>query len=433
MKTASRLFSLTAVTLFSIATSFAQKTELVITNYLQKNASTWGLTSTDVKDIAIASTASSLVPGTQHVFIHQMYQNTPVVNGVASIAIKNNEVVHVAPSLVALTGLPSNTISLQASDAIVKACEQLGISYSNVPLISENREDNQYVFGAGALAYDNIPVKLVIRAEKGQLNFAWDLSINPIGSTDWWSVQISASSGELLFKNNWTVSCNHNHTSSNEAVSINSTSCAPPPPPGADQYKVYALPIESPNHGNRGVLINPSDATFSPFGWHDTNGIAGDEYTITRGNNVYASEDVNDDNQPGYSPNGGPSLDFNFAYDSTLGPLGNMDAVITNLFYMNNAVHDILAYYGFDEESGNFQEKNYTNEGAGSDGVNADAYDGSGTNNANFATPPEGMNPRMQMYLWDVNSGSAHLRLHSPDSIAGNYHSSYATFGPQVQ
>ena len=33
----------------------------------------------------------------------------------------------------------------------------------------------------------------------------------------------------------------------------------------------------------------------------------------------------------------------------------------------------------------------------GGDPVNADAQDGSGLNNANFATPPDGQSPRMQM------------------------------------
>jgi hypothetical protein len=28
----------------------------------------------------------------------------------------------------------------------------------------------------------------------------------------------------------------------------------------------------------------------SPYGWHDTNGVTGAEYTITRGNNVWAKD-----------------------------------------------------------------------------------------------------------------------------------------------
>ena len=32
--------------------------------------------------------------------------------------------------------------------------------------------------------------------------------------------------------------------------------------------------------------------------------------------------------------------------------------------------------------------------------MDAEAQDGAGTDNANFATPPDGVNPRMQMFLW---------------------------------
>ena len=63
-------------------------------------------------------------------------------------------------------------------------------------------------------------------------------------------------------------------------------------------------------------------------------------------------------------------------------------------------MHDVWWHYGFDEESGSFQSNNYGNSGLGGDYVQADAQDGSGTNNANFATPPDGNNPRMQMYIW---------------------------------
>ena len=44
--------------------------------------------------------------------------------------------------------------------------------------------------------------------------------------------------------------------------------------------------------------------------------------------------------------------------------------------------------------------------GVGNDPVNAEAQDGGGTNNANFATPGDGSRPRMQMYLWNTASPS---------------------------
>jgi len=148
-------------------------------------------------------------------------------------------------------------------------------------------------------------------------------------------------------------------------------------------------------------VVDPANATASPFGWHDTNGSAGAEFTITRGNNVWAQDDSNGNNGTGFAPSGGASLDFDFPVNLNQAPSTYRDASIVNLFYWNNIIHDVMYQYGFDEASGNFQENNYGRGGAGSDSVSADAQDGSGTNNANFGTPPDGSNPRMQMFLWN--------------------------------
>jgi hypothetical protein len=87
-----------------------------------------------------------------------------------------------------------------------------------------------------------------------------------------------------------------------------------------------------------------------------------------------------------------------------LNPIDYEDASITNLFYWNNILHDIHFQYGFDEAAGNFQFTNYSGNGLGGDAVQADAQDGSGFNNANFATPPDGIAPRMQMFIWDLTT-----------------------------
>lgn len=49
-------------------------------------------------------------------------------------------------------------------------------------------------------------------------------------------------------------------------------------------------------------------------------------------------------------------------------------------------MHDVFYKYGFDEKSGNFQMDNFGRGGKGDDAVIANAQDGAGTNNANFAT-----------------------------------------------
>ncbi len=104
-------------------------------------------------------------------------------------------------------------------------------------------------------------------------------------------------------------------------------------------------------------------------------------------------------------PDGTASLTFDFAIDLNQNPALNTAPYITNLFYWNNITHDVLYQYGFDEASGNFQENNYGNGGAGSDGVNVNAQ-ASGNCNANFGTPADGSNPTMNMYLCNNSSPS---------------------------
>ncbi|HKX26067.1 MAG TPA: M36 family metallopeptidase, partial [Blastocatellia bacterium] len=79
---------------------------------------------------------------------------------------------------------------------------------------------------------------------------------------------------------------------------------------------------------------------------------------------------------------------------------------IANLFYFNNMMHDFSYRLGFTESAGNFQVSNLGRGGIGNDSVRAEAQDGSGTNNANFATPPDGQRPRMQMFLFTRGTAS---------------------------
>src|SRR6185295_17344196 len=81
-------------------------------------------------------------------------------------------------------------------------------------------------------------------------------------------------------------------------------------------------------------------------------------------------------------------------------------AALANLFYWSNVVHDVQLRYGFDSAAGNFQANTYGTGGLGNDEVQAEAQDGGGTNNANFATPPDGQRPRMQMFLFDTANPS---------------------------
>ncbi len=170
-----------------------------------------------------------------------------------------------------------------------------------------------------------------------------------------------------------------------------------------DQYFVYT---EDPGKGGQTLVSGPAPVTPvgtvpSPNGWLN----AGTHKTINiTGNNVHAYLDASPaNNNPDSGGSNVTTGVFNTVSNLTAQPstTANRAVAVQNLFYLNNFIHDVLYVAGFNESEANFQENNFGRGGAGSDSVNAEAQDGGGLDNANFATPSEGGNPRMQMYLWN--------------------------------
>ena len=310
------------------------------------------------------------------------------------------------------------TPSLNAIQAVQSAADQLNYKITE-PLsfvVAGKGIDQKSVISKGGVSLSDIPAKLMYQLNKeNELVLVWDISIQEKSQQDWWSLRVDAQTGAIVDKVNWMLSCSFEHDHSEEKEVLNYNTNLYDIPNYEDLvndeasncpecYEVFAMPLESPYYGPRTIESNAADLVASPFGWHDTDGVPGAEFTVTRGNNVSAYEDGNN---PGYQPDGGATLDFTGYPFSEIYSGANQyeDAAITNLFYWNNIIHDLLYHYGFDEAGGNFQENNYGNGGLGSDYVNAEAQDGSGTCNANFGTPPDGGNPTMQMYVCGDKDG----------------------------
>lgn len=269
----------------------------------------------------------------------------------------------------------------------------------------------------------------------GKLHDCYTFRFTPQNSDSQWQIRIDASNGSILDTLNLTLSCHFGtpqYPVGPQPQKVAKLQSSDQLLNDGSIYRVFPYPLESPLNGPRILLTNPADVQASPLGWHDLDGIDGADDTRSVGNNVNAYDDQNDDNLPDGYVEGGTSLNFDFPFSPTPNstPLNSREAAITQLFYANNRIHDVLWHYGFDEESGNFQFFNYSANGVGNDAVNAEAFDGSGTNNANFATPPDGESPRMQMYLWANNEG-VFLTVNSPSAIAGDYVSAVSAFGPQ--
>ena len=320
--------------------------------YLRDNKATLGLSSSDIVGVVVTDEYTSFHNGVTHLYLRQRYHGLEVHGANININIAaDGSVINLGNSFVPdiATAINATTAGLNRGQAISAAARSLGLDESK-----------------GAISRKPIPSKLVYQpVAKNFVRLAWDLEIYEMDAKNWWSLRVDAITGVLLDQANYVVH---------------------------DNFEVYEAPVESPSHGSRTVTGDIS-------GWVDSQ--------CTDGNNVDAYIDDNNSNSPS---NGDASracdsgLNFSFPVNLNQDPSQYQDAAVTNLFYWNNLIHDVFYQYGFDEAGGNFQENNFGNGGSGSDPVYAEAQDGSGTNNANFGTPPDGSNPRMQMYVWTQTS-----------------------------
>lgn len=408
----------------------------VIKDYLNAQRNALNLTQEDINDPVLKSSSFSKSMRVQVAYVNQSLEGIEVHNSTSRFAIKDQQVYSTRLGFVSDLGSKVNTTSpsISAENAVRKAAQSFGLTPASIEVLSAQGHD--YLISAAELSQNDIPVSLVFqKVTDEQYRLAWDLSIYLLDSTHYYSVRIDAQNGSVLETHDWVLHCdfghgNHQHNAA-ESVLFNAEATSMAPVGGASGYRVFPIPYSSPLDGSDEFVfdIDAVDPASSPFGWHDTDGVVGAEYTYTRGNNVYAQEDINGNNGTGASPEGGTGLTFDFPYNLPQDPANFTDAATVNLFYWNNLIHDFTYQYGFDEESGNFQENNYGNPGNGSDSVNADAQDGSGTNNANFATPPDGGNPRMQMFIWTTSSGPINLLTINNGPLAGVYPGVPANFG----
>src|SRR5262249_44568571 len=143
------------------------------------------------------------------------------------------------------------------------AAQQLGLDGS-VSSDSLNVAGTNTI-NAPSLSLDPIPTKLVyVPTGPGTVELSWNLVLRTTDQDHWYNVAVGDNQQQIDFANDW----------------IDRAS-----------YNVIARPNESPQDGGFSVVTDPQDPVASPFGWHDTNGVAGAEFTDTRGNNVDAHLD----------------------------------------------------------------------------------------------------------------------------------------------
>jgi len=343
-------------------------------NFLKRNNSLFALSGANVDELKLENEDND--QGTTFLSYTQTVDGLKVFEGQVNVVVnKNGEVLNVREGFLVDGPALRRRGAMNEARAIAKAFEHAGRNV--IPSFVENyarqstTEASRFANPLDLNLEDVLSEQNVVSVN-GENRLAWHITAE-VGPEEWYEILLDAYTGELLLRHNLYLF---------EA-----------------QGTVYT---EAPDKGARQLVSFVGDTTINTAaGWMGTS-------TVSTGNNVEAYLDTNADNVP--DANNGTGLsnghasaanqDFTFPFSTTVDPRTQQAAVVTNLFYYNNIMHDFSYNLGFTETARNFQVNNFGRGGTGNDSVRAEAQDGSGTNNANFATPPDGSRPRMQQYLF---------------------------------
>jgi subtilisin-like proprotein convertase family protein len=396
--------------------------------FVRAHPDVYGLTPADINGLRFIGESRSRVTGIRMVRVEQRVNGLPVFGSETRFVLdREGRLIRSVGLLVpgATGGAPPAAPGIGAAEALAAAMTSVGIELDAPRMRLESLGTDVKVVPDDPRIRDGVRSELVyFPLAPGVLVLAWSQVTFTRGPADWYTL-VDAKTGTLLWRKNIRA-----HASTQDArfsVYVQGDGVTPADSPAPQS----PTPIASGGSGTQFPAISRAivsmlavqDATASPNGWIADGG------TTTTGNNVDAYLDTDKDDLPDAGllddngrPTGNPdsatrNRDFlggaprNF--DFTPAPTGsNPDAgdgptlsqyrrgAITNAFYVANWYHDTLYQFGFDEAAGNFQTDNFSRGGLGSDRVRVEIQDGSGTNNANFSTPPDGESGRMQMFIW---------------------------------
>jgi hypothetical protein len=342
--------------------------------FLAGNSQIFGLNSADVGGLKLEKEDNDA--GTTFLDYEQQIGGVSVFHGHVRVVVNaGGEVISVNEGWLVTGKKVKTKPSLKEVKAIRKAFEYAGKEApGSLVLIRARQSPGERSVYANPLGsqFEDIISELRVLEVYSEARLAWHIYVD-VAPSEWYEILLDARSGELLYRGNLYAD--------------------------VAQGTVFT---QNPDAGGRQLVSFVGDTTINTAaGWMGTS-------TVTSGNNVDAYLDTDANNVPDNNNTTGlqngravsPIQDFTFPFQTGVDPRTQRPAAVSNLFYFVNIMHDFVYNLGFTESSGNFQVNNFGRGGVGNDPVNAEAQDGSGTNNANFATPPEGSRPRMQMFLF---------------------------------
>ncbi len=389
----------------------------VIKAFLNENAALFGHNASVLDSARIKRDEVTAHNGLRTVIWEQTFQDIPVFQAQLQAHITRDGALARMSSLMvpnvesaaasgradwsALLANPTITPAMALSKAAANVGDEVAsslVAAKEAPSGSARKQ----TFTAPLLKGDSYAQLVWLPDNRGSMRLCWQVVFMSKLRQQMFRSVVDAQTGEVLVRHGLTF--NQAAPTPVSATYRVYTSDSPSPfSPGLQTPGDYQPPIIPRTLTN----ITALSSAASPAGWLDPANANG--AFETKGNNVDAHTDRNDDDLPDLprpSSRANPPV-FDFPLDLTLPPSGYTNAAVVNLFFWNNFMHDKLYDLGFTEAAGNFQNNNFSRGGEQGDAVQADAQDGMDLNdyahfnNANFSAPPDGIAGRMQMYVFD--------------------------------
>jgi uncharacterized repeat protein (TIGR01451 family) len=439
--------------------------ESIVRSFLMTHADVFGLSFSDLADVVALGDSAGGSSGFRMLRMEQQIDGRPIFQSETRFLLQRNGsltavVGQLIPDARALTPAVDWSSALSAGDAIASLLVASGHD-ADASAFSVKSDDGgrltlsqSHDFLSGDVSARQVYFPLA----PGLLVPAWSITAFTRGDQDWYAV-VDAQTGDLLWRKNIRDYASAQDARFRVYLQADGTTPADSPAPASPNNFAVGSGTQAPAISPTIVSMHTAyDPLASPNGWINDcpGGTCTDAQTQTLGNNVVACLDrisgagagganscdtatssvLDGNGRPTGNPDSaGRNRDFlgttprDFETNFLPPPQGgNPDAgqtaagdgnngtlaidqfrrgSVTNLFYVVNWYHDRLYELGFDEAAGNFQTTNFSGMGSGGDPVAADAQDGSGTDNSNFATPPDGASGRMQMYIFTgTNTGT---------------------------
>ncbi len=428
----------------------------IVRAFISANSDLYGLSSRDIATLRFMGESVSAGSGMRMVRVEQTVNGLPIFQSETRFILDAEGRVHRSTGLM----IPNASAKLNVGE-LISAQDALGFAMNSVEIQSNTAQaelTNTNVDGTqGELVVDNDPniagnvvSKLVyFPIAPGILVPAWSQVTFTNGSGDYYTL-VDATNGKVLWRKNIRANVSTHDARFRVYVQADGTTPADSPAPLSPSNATVGSNTQPAGISPTIVsMFTAMSAVASPNGWIDDcpGGVCTAAQTQTIGNNVHAYLDrvggagAGGANQPDTAASsvidgdGKPmgNLDTNGRNRDFLGttprdfqtnylpppqggnpeagqtPTGNGNngtlpvdqfrrGMLTQLFYVTNWYHDKLFLLGFDEAAGNFQQTNFSGMGVGNDRVLAEGQDSSSTDNANFATPPDGQSGRAQMF-----------------------------------